>query len=257
MPSGRIASVRFGYPTAPYGLRSVTLQGKAILKELHSGFGRVHNHAVHPRSVFAAVLLGDLTDCQQLCGLRVDEELLKVLHLFVLPVASSSEDPPLQTPYACLDGSPVDVLPFQFASWGRFNDEHCLTSPQVRTFKGFASEEDQPEVCTLSGWVSPLLRPYPHRYSAAFAFSGFLYPLHHPRSLRFGYHDRSCRRGAHGAYPVDRRGLERLGVGAIYDPVGVVEYRRAHSDHAVHPTYLLVLAFQPLTPVVLDGPYKR
>jgi len=136
MPSGRIASVRFGDPYAPHGLRSVTLQGKAILKELNSGFGRVHNHAVHPRSVFAAVLLGDLTDCQQLCGLRVDEELLKVLHLFVLPVASGSEDPPLQTPYACLDGSPVDVLPCQFASWGRFNDEHCLTSPQVRTFQG-------------------------------------------------------------------------------------------------------------------------
>lgn len=74
------------------------------------------------------------------------------------------------------------------------------------------------EVSALSGWVSPLSRPYSRHYSGTFAFSTFLYPLHHPRSLRFGYH----RSGARGAYPVDLRGLERLGVGAICDPAGVV-----------------------------------
>lgn len=46
------------------------------------------------------------------------------------------------------------------------------------------------------------LRPYPPDYGAAFAFSGFLYPLHRLPSLRSGYR----RSGAHRAYPVDNQG---------------------------------------------------
>jgi hypothetical protein len=54
------------------------------------------------------------------------------------------------------------------------------------------------EVCTLSGWVCPRMRPYPPYYRAAFAFSIISYPLLHPPSLRLGYHGR----GKHRAYPV-------------------------------------------------------
>ena len=39
--------------------------------------------------------------------------------------------------------------------------------------------QDPSEVGTLSGRVSPLSRPYPPHYRAAFAFSGILYPLRH------------------------------------------------------------------------------
>src|SRR4029453_8931106 len=62
----------------------------------------------------------------------------------------------------------------------------------------FLYRQDQTEVCTLSGWVSPRVRPYPPYYRAAFAFSVISYPLLHPPSLRSGYH--VC--GGHRAYPV-------------------------------------------------------
>lgn len=60
------------------------------------------------------------------------------------------------------------------------------------------SREDPTEVCTLSGWVCPLVQPYPPYYWAAFAFSVISYPLLRPPSLRSGYH--VC--GEHRAYPV-------------------------------------------------------
>ena len=63
---------------------------------------------------------------------------------------------------------------------------------------GFLYRKDQTKVCTLSGWVSPRVRPYPSYYWAAFAFSVLSYPLLHPPSLRSGYH--AC--GEHRAYPV-------------------------------------------------------
>jgi len=94
------------------------------------------------------------------------------------------------------------------------------------------------EVSALSDWVSPLVRPYLRHYSGAFAFSTFLYPLHRPRSLRFRYH----RSGVHGAYPVDLRGLERLGVGAICDPAGVIEYRCWQDYPTVRPAYRFGMA---------------
>ena len=50
----------------------------------------------------------------------------------------------------------------------------------------------QPEVSTLSGWV---MQPYPSHYRMAFAFSGLLYPLSLPPSLRLGYHPRVGRVG--------------------------------------------------------------
>src|SRR5262249_53227119 len=58
--------------------------------------------------------------------------------------------------------------------------------------------QDQSEVGTLSGRVSPRWRPYPPRYRAAFASSDLVYPLLRPPSLRSGYH----RGGEHRAYPV-------------------------------------------------------
>lgn len=94
------------------------------------------------------------------------------------------------------------------------------------------------EVSALSGWVSPLSRPYPAHYRPTFAFSTFLYPLHRPRSLRFRYH----RSGVHGAYPVDLRGLERLGVGAICDPVGVLNTADRNRIGQSNPLTILVLA---------------
>jgi hypothetical protein len=57
----------------------------------------------------------------------------------------------------------------------------------MRTSHDLPYRQDLPEVCTLSGWVFPGWRPYPGDYSRAFASSGILYPLRHPRSLRSGY----------------------------------------------------------------------
>lgn len=94
------------------------------------------------------------------------------------------------------------------------------------------------EVSALSGWVFPLARPYLRYYSEAFALSTFLYPLHHPRSLRFRYH----RSGVHGAYPVDLRGLKRLGLGAICDPVGVLNTAARNPTVQSYPLTILVLA---------------
>jgi hypothetical protein len=54
------------------------------------------------------------------------------------------------------------------------------------------------EVCALSGWVSPQVRPYPPHYQAAFAFSILSYPLLLLPSLRLGFHSH----GEHRAYPV-------------------------------------------------------
>ncbi len=80
------------------------------------------------------------------------------------------------------------------------------------------------------------MRPYPHHYGVTFAFSEFLYPLHRPRSLQFGYH----RSGVHGAYPVDRRGLKRLGVDVICSPVGFVNTAaRSHTEQS-YPLTILV-----------------
>ena len=58
----------------------------------------------------------------------------------------------------------------------------------MRTLLDFSYRKDQTEVCTLSGWVFPRMRPYPPCYRAAFAFSVICYPLLHLPSLRLGYH---------------------------------------------------------------------
>ena len=83
-------------------------------------------------------------------------------------------------------------------SFGPFDEIHRLTSPKVRTLLEFPYRQDQSEVCTLSGRVSPRLRPYPPHYRAAFASSDLFYPLLRPPSLQSGYH----RGGEHRAYPV-------------------------------------------------------
>src|SRR5215210_4188636 len=70
--------------------------------------------------------------------------------------------------------------------------------------------QDPSEVGTLSGRVSPLSRPYPPHYRAAFASSDIVYPPSRLPPLRSGYH----RGGGRGAYPVaDREEWERSGWG--------------------------------------------
>lgn len=115
----------------------------------------------------------------------------------------------------------------------------------MRASTVLSTEEDQLEVSTLSGWVCPLARPYPSRYGLAFASSSILYPLRRPRPLRFGYHHQ---RGAHGAYPVNQKGLKRPGVGAIYDPAGTVSTVARTMITRSAPHTVLVLAYQPLSP---------
>ena len=72
----------------------------------------------------------------------------------------------------------------------------------------------QPEVSTLSGWVST---PYPSHYRMAFAFSGFLYPLSLPPSLRLGYHQRVGRMGLTQL----TSGKQRMQEDGTCSPVGV------------------------------------
>jgi hypothetical protein len=49
-------------------------------------------------------------------------------------------------------------------------------------------KKDLPEVCSLSSWVSPLVRPYPFHYRTTFACSSIFYPHRPRRSLRFACH---------------------------------------------------------------------
>ena len=72
----------------------------------------------------------------------------------------------------------------------------------------------QPEVSTLSGWVS---RPYPSHYRMAFAFSGLLYPLRLPPSLRLGYHQRVGRVGLTQL----TSGKQRMQEDGTCSPVGI------------------------------------
>src|SRR3954468_4864403 len=109
--------------------------------------------------------------------------------------------------------------------------------------------QDPSEVGTLSGRVSPLSRPYPPRYRAAFACSDIVYPLSHLPPLRSGYH----RCGGRGAYPVaDREERGRSGwdlcSGGI-DRMSPPHRRVGQSD----PRTVLVPACQPLEPVRLYG----
>src|SRR5712691_3459388 len=92
--------------------------------------------------------------------------------------------------------------------------------------------EDQTEVCPLSGWVSPPMRPYPPYYWAAFAFSVISYPLLPPPSLRSGYH--VC--GKHRAYPVANE-EEYVRHGWSLYPGGAFECRCRYCDTTVLPTY--------------------
>src|SRR3954447_8854238 len=57
--------------------------------------------------------------------------------------------------------------------------------------------EDPSEVGTLSGRVSPLSRPYPPHYRAAFASSDTVYPPSRLPPLRSGYHRGGGRGAAH------------------------------------------------------------
>src|SRR5215510_9955716 len=130
--------------------------------------------------MLAAVVLGHLTDCQELSGHGADHELLEVFHLCMLTVRGSTIDTALKAAYVCLYTGPVNLRPVgQLTSLGRFNDQHCLTSPRVLSVQRFRYRWDQPEVSTLSGGVIVVL--YPPRYRMAFASSGLLYPLSRPR----------------------------------------------------------------------------
>ena len=87
-------------------------------------------------------------------------------------------------------------------------------------------------------------RPSPPRYRAAFASSDLVYPLLHPPPSRSGYH----RSGECRAYPVaDRKecGSVRLESVPRRESLDVVALVRGGT---ILPTYLLVMAYQPLWP---------
>jgi hypothetical protein len=87
----------------------------------------------------------------------------------------------------------------QRLSIGRFNDQHCLTSPTVQSCKSIvivkthrksAPFRDGPKSEALSVAIT----------ASAFAFSGFFYPLSCSPSLRSGYR----------CYPAGLVGLTQL-----------------------------------------------
>src|SRR5215210_2545761 len=99
--------------------------------------------------------------------------------------------------------------------------------------------QDQSEVCTLSSRVSPLVRPYPPDYRAAFAFSDLVYPRPLPPSLRLGYHFWE----AWGLPSCRPRRIWPGSVG-ISVPAGFVECVACSNTLRSYPHTVLVLACQ-------------
>ncbi|HLA09522.1 MAG TPA: hypothetical protein VJ023_02825 [Pyrinomonadaceae bacterium] len=66
------------------------------------------------------------------------------------------------------------------------------------------------------GYLLPWGKPYPFYYGTAFAFSGILYPLRRPPSLRLGYRPGT---GHMGFTQLTTKELRTSEVGA-YSPVG-------------------------------------
>src|SRR5439155_8262305 len=102
----------------------------------------------------------------------------------------STIDTALQMTYVRFNRRPVNLGPVgQLASVGRFNDEHCLTSPPVRVGASPSLSLAPARSQHPFGW-GQCCSPYPSHYRMAFASSGLLYPLSPPPSLRLGYHHR-------------------------------------------------------------------
>src|SRR5262245_31926456 len=146
------------------------------------------------------VFLGDTSDRQEFRGRSAHKEFLEVLDRPPGLLRGGPIDTLLHASYIPFDRVPVDVGPRGDGVFFSPFDEgfHRLTSPKIRTLRQFFYRQDQTAVCTLSGWVCPLRRPYPPYYRAAFAFSVLFYPLLRPPALRSEYH--GC--GEHRAYPV-------------------------------------------------------
>lgn len=86
--------------------------------------------------------------------------------------------------------------------------------------------------------------PYPARYRSAFAFSGILYPLARPPSLRSGYHPQVGTVGLTQLIAMEMR----RGEAGLYSPVGHASVA-AGKDRSGGPSHI---AFW-LRPVSLFG----
>src|SRR4030095_16980861 len=133
-------------------LGAIAFEAQSIVQQCPTFLGRIAHDLVHAWRMLAAVVLGPLTDCQELSGHGAGHELLEVFHLCMLTVRGSAIDTALKAAYVCLYTGPVNLRPVgQLTSLGRFNDQHCLTSPRVLSVQRFGYRWDQPEVSTLSG----------------------------------------------------------------------------------------------------------
>jgi len=163
-----------------------------------------------------------------------DQEILKASHLLPILPLGSAVNPLLESSYILCHVSPLNVFP----TWLRlftslFNVYlHCLTSLMIKIFHEFPYRQDQPEVCTLSGWVSPALQQ---------ALSALL-----PSGLRFLRHPLPSAPspflavgipppgGAHRVYPVDDRG-DAFQLGWSLSPGGATDV--AVRIHTVQPAH--------------------
>src|SRR5262249_49740247 len=133
-------------------LGAIAFKAQSIVQQCHAFLGSIAHDPVHAWRMLAAVVLGHLTDCQELSGHGAHHELLEVFHLCMLTVCGGAIDTVLKAAYVCLYTGPVKLRPVgQLTSLGRFNDQHCLTSPRVLPVQRFGYRWDQPEVSTLSG----------------------------------------------------------------------------------------------------------
>jgi hypothetical protein len=133
---GSLLAVCFGYehPSHRFGL--VPFDSQTFVQECQSCFWGVAYYPVYPWRMLAVILLGHLTDRFEFDRHRADHELLEVFHLCMLLIRRSAINPALQSTYSGLHPGPVDLGPMcQLVSSGRFNDQHCLTSPMVRSCK--------------------------------------------------------------------------------------------------------------------------
>jgi hypothetical protein len=105
------------------------LELQTALQQRHPVRRRPAHHAVDPGRVPARVLLGHLTDRQQLRGPGADEQLLQVLHPRTVARLGGAEDPVLEAPYDSFRRGPIDVGPRHRRSPVGLFGLHRPTSP--------------------------------------------------------------------------------------------------------------------------------
>ena len=152
----------------------------------------VPDYLVHSWGVFALVFCHS-SDGESFAAERVSQQTLEGFHLVPFAFLSRLDDSSLQPTHIAMNFLPVDGVPVRYAVEGRTSSvyfrDFCrrgfcrhLLFLLVSFIQVFSSRKTSRKFARFR--VRCCCNLYPSHYRRAFAFSAFLYPLSHRRTLR-------------------------------------------------------------------------